>query len=234
MSIFTLSDTHLSLSLDKPMDVFGSRWSDYTEKLEKGWKSVVTENDTVVVAGDISWGMTLDEAKEDLLFLDSLPGRKIISKGNHDYWWSSLAKNKAFFEENGISTIDFLHNNAFEVEDKIICGSRGWFTDEKNCPRNADHSKIIAREAGRIEASIKCGLDLQSDKEIIVFLHFPPVFRDYVCGEIIDVLNKYKIGTVYYGHIHGTYNIPSSSFYEGIELCITSADYLNFVPLLVR
>lgn len=238
MPLFAFSDTHLSLSLDKPMDVFGCRWTDYVSKLEKGWKAVVSPDDTVIVGGDISWGMTLDEAKEDLLFLDRLPGKKIISKGNHDYWWSSLAKINNFFAENGINTISLLHNNAFAVENKIICGSRGWFNEEKNCPRNADHAKIVAREALRIGQSIKEGFSLKEsgnqDNELIVFLHFPPVFKDEVCREIIDVLKQYGIKKVYYGHIHGVYNIPADFEFEGITFSICSADYLNFVPLLVR
>ena len=236
MSIFVLSDTHLSLYNDKPMDIFGNRWQSYAQKLDRGWKSVVTDKDTVIIPGDISWGISLDEAKKDLLYIDSLPGQKYISKGNHDYWWSTVNKIGKFFEENRIQTIKLLHNNAYIVENCVICGTRGWYNESKNAPRDADYQKIVNREAGRLELSIKSGLGLHNseEKEILVFLHFPPVYRDYVCDEIIDVLHRYNIKRVYYGHIHGVYNIPAAFEYEGITFTITSADYLNFVPLLVE
>lgn len=234
MSLFALSDTHLSLYNDKPMDVFGNRWQDYSSKLDKGWRAVVTDKDTVVIAGDVSWGISLDEAKLDLIYLDSLPGQKIISKGNHDYWWSTAAKINAFFTENGISTIRILHNNAINAGNLTVCGTRGWFSEGKNAPREADFDKIVAREAGRLELSLKEGIKLSEENEKIVFLHFPPVYNDYVCREIIDVLHRHNVKRVFYGHIHGVYSLPSSFEYEGIVFSITSADYLNFVPTLVE
>ena len=234
MSLFALSDTHLSLYNDKPMDVFGNRWQDYANKLDKGWRSVITDKDTVVIAGDVSWGISLEEAKKDLLYIDSLPGQKIISKGNHDYWWSTAAKINAFFEENNITSIRTMHNNAFVIDDVTICGTRGWFSEGKNAPREADYNKIVAREAGRLELSLKEGLKISSSNEIIVFLHFPPVYNDYVCDEIIDVLHRYNIKKVCYGHIHGVYNLPSTFSFDGINFTITSADYLNFVPALIN
>ena len=234
MSLFALSDTHLSLYNDKPMDVFGNRWQDYANKLDRGWRAVVTDRDTVVIAGDVSWGISLEEAKLDLAYIDSLPGQKIISKGNHDYWWSTAAKINAFFEENGITTIKTMHNNAFNVGDLTLCGTRGWFSEGKNAPREADFDKIVAREAGRLELSLKEGLKLSEANEKIVFLHFPPVYNDYVCREIIDVLHKYGVKRVFYGHIHGVYNLPSTITFEDIRFTVTSADYLNFVPALVE
>ena len=234
MSLFALSDTHLSLYNDKPMDIFGNRWQNYAQKLDKGWRAVVTDKDTVVIAGDVSWGISLEEAKLDLLYIDSLPGKKIISKGNHDYWWSTASKINAFFEENGITTIKHMHNNAFVVDNVTVCGTRGWYSEGKNAPREADYDKIVAREAGRLELSIKEGLKLQQTNEIVVFLHFPPVYNDYVCYEILDVLKKYGIKKVFYGHIHGVYNLPSTLKYDGIDFTITSADYLNFVPTLIN
>ncbi|MBR5322977.1 MAG: metallophosphoesterase [Clostridia bacterium] len=233
MSLFALSDTHLSLYNDKPMDVFGNRWQDYANKLDLGWRAVITDKDTVVIAGDVSWGISLEEAKRDLLYIDSLPGQKIISKGNHDYWWSTAAKINAFFEENNITTIKTMHNNAFVVDNITVCGTRGWFSESKNAPREADYNKIVAREAGRLELSLKEGLKLSDSNEIIVFLHFPPVYNDYVCDEIIDVLHRYNVKKVCYGHIHGAYNLPSAISYDGIVFTITSADYLNFVPTLI-
>ena len=234
MSLFALSDTHLSLYNDKPMDIFGNRWQSYAQKLDKGWKAVVTDKDTVGIAGDVSWGISLEEAKLDLKYIDSLPGKKIISKGNHDYWWSTASKINKFFEENGITTISCMHNNAFVVDNVTVCGTRGWFSEGKNAPREADFDKIVAREAGRLEFSIKEGLKLSENNEIVVFLHFPPVYNDYVCDEILDVLHKYNVKRVFYGHIHGVYNLPQTIIYDGIEFSITSADYLNFVPLLVN
>lgn len=234
MSLFALSDTHLSLYNDKSMEVFGNRWQDYANKLDKGWRAVVTDRDTVVIHGDVSWGISLEEAKLDLLYLDSLPGQKIISKGNHDYWWSTAAKISQFFAENNITTIKILHNNSFKADGVTVCGTRGWYSESKNAPREADYDKIVAREAGRLELSVKEGLKADPCGEIIAFLHFPPVYNDYVCTEIVDVLKKYGIKDVYYGHIHGVYNLPSTVEYDGIRFNIASADYLNFVPTLVR
>lgn len=239
MSLFVLSDTHLSLSNDKPMDVFGPRWQGYTEKLRKNWCAVIGENDTVVIPGDISWGMTLAEAGADLKFIDALPGKKIISKGNHDLWWSSVKKNEEFFAANGIGSISLLHNNAYIYEDKLICGSRGWWNDEKLSPKNTDYEKLTAREAGRIRMSIEYGRNLWSqsgrtdEPEILMFLHFPPVFRDYECTEIIDVLEKYGVRRCFYGHVHMAYDTPSEIIRGGTSYFITSADYLGFVPLKI-
>ncbi len=234
MSLFALSDTHLSLYNDKPMDVFGCRWQDYAKKLDKGWKAVVTSDDTVIIAGDVSWGISLEEAKTDLLYLNSLPGQKIISKGNHDYWWSTASKISAFFEQNNIDTIKILHNNAHIVDNFVICGTRGWFCEGKNAPKEADYDKIVAREAGRLELSLATGMKMDGTKEPLVFLHFPPVYKDYVCREIVDVLHKYNVKKVFYGHIHGVYSLPHTFDFEGIDFTITSADYQNFVPLLIN
>ena len=234
MSLFALSDTHLSLYNDKPMDVFGCRWQDYAQKLDKGWKAVVSPDDTVVIAGDVSWGISLEEAKTDLLYLNSLPGQKIISKGNHDYWWSTASKISAFFEKNNIDTIKILHNNAHIVDNFVVCGTRGWFCEGKNAPKEADYDKIVNREAGRLEFSLAKGMKMDSEKEPVVFLHFPPVYRDYVCQEIVDVLHKYNVKKVFYGHIHGVYSLPHTFDFEGIDFTITSADYQNFVPLLIN
>ncbi len=158
MAIYTIADTHLSLTTDKPMDIFGSRWENYIEKLTNGWKSAVTDEDTVVIPGDISWGMNLEEALEDFRFLESLPGKKLLGKGNHDYWWTSLTKMNAFFEENGLTTLKFLYNNAYSCEDINICGSRGWYVDKNNSPKNTDYDKIVSREAARLELSLSAAV----------------------------------------------------------------------------
>ena len=237
MSLFSIADLHLSGAVDKPMDVFGSRWSDHTAKIVKRWKSVVTDSDTVVIPGDISWGMTLNDALPDFKLIDSLPGKKIIGKGNHDFWWETVTKMKRFFEKNGIETISFLYNNAHETDDFIICGTRGWYVEERlqNTVGDVDYMKIVQREALRLEASIKeaekisetCG-----EKPILAYFHFPPVFNGFICRELIDILKAHGIKHVYYGHIHGVYNVPKTFEFEGMEFTIVSADYLNFVPMI--
>lgn len=230
MSVFTIADTHFSLSVPKPMDIFGERWDRWTEKICESWRNTVGEEDTVIVPGDISWGMTMEEAAEDLKLLDSLPGEKIIGRGNHDYWWSTLSKMEKTFSELGITTIKILHNNAFEREGAVICGSRGWYIDEKGAPREADYQKIVAREAARLRLSLDAGNLLGEEKRKLVFFHFPPFFEPFLCREIIDVLHEYGISECFFGHIHGRYDVPSSVEFEDIRFTLISSDYLNFVP----
>ncbi len=241
MSLYVLSDTHLSISDNKPMDIFGARWSGYTEKLRDRWNRIVTEEDTVVIAGDISWAMSHTGALEDLRFIENLNGKKIIGRGNHDYWWTSLTKLNALCRENGFDSLQFLYNNAYAVEDFIICGSRGWYIDESNrkMPQDADYQKIVAREAIRLELSLNEAVKLRDKlkaadgqtREILVFLHFPPDFRGYVCSEIVAVLREFGIRRCYYGHIHGVYDIPASAVSGGIRYTLTSADFLDFTPM---
>lgn len=241
MAIYALADTHLSLSVDKPMDVFGSRWEGYMTKLDNGWHDTVTDDDTVIIPGDISWAMNLEEAKDDLWYLDDLPGKKIISRGNHDYWWDTVKKLTDFFAKNEIRTISLLHNNAYIVEDTLITGTRGWYPDSKNAPAESDFATVVAREAGRLTLSIEAGLKLLSSVppeaagriKRYTFMHFPPVYRDYVCREIVEILQHYEIKRCYYGHIHGVYDIPPVRVFEDIEFIPIAADYLDFVPLRV-
>ena len=242
MALFVIGDSHLSLSVAKPMDVFGSRWKGYVEKFKNGWESSVTENDTVVLAGDISWGMTMEEAKADFDFIEALPGQKIILKGNHDYWWQTMAKLDAFVAKNEYKTIRFLHNNAYETEDFIICGSRGWYTDDRNAPiRGADAAKVVAREVQRIAVSLNAGVKLRDaamergeEKEILTFLHFPPIFKGYICDEIILELYRKGIERCYFGHIHGSYDSAKVISYSDIDFYLISADYLLFEPLKIE
>ncbi|MBR6513980.1 MAG: metallophosphoesterase [Clostridia bacterium] len=233
MALFTLADTHLSITTHKPMDIFGSRWKDHTNRIKEEWEAVVTPDDTVVIPGDISWGMNFEEAKEDFLFLDALPGHKLISKGNHDYWWATKTKQDAFFNEIGITTISQLYNNAYKIGDRMVCGSRGWYNDDHNAPKDSDYDKIVNREVGRMELSIKAANDIDPNLEKLMFLHFPPVFGDYVCQEIVDCLKRHNIRRCYYGHIHGKYSCPPVHSYEGIDFYIISADYLEFKPMLI-
>lgn len=228
MSLFAISDTHLSFGTDKPMDVFRG-WENYEEKLLKNWKAIVNDNDVVVIPGDITWGMTLEEALEDFKFIDKLPGEKIILKGNHDYWWSTKRKADLFFESNGITTIKILNNNAYKAGDFALCGSRGWFFDSA---KQADE-KIVLREAGRLKASIEEADRLGGEK--IAFLHYPPIAGGQVCEEICNELIKGGVKRCYYGHLHGpaiSYSFNDEMF--GIEFRLISGDYLNFCPKLIE
>lgn len=236
MAVYCIADTHLSLAVPKPMDVFGNRWRDYVTKLKSRWNSVVSESDTVIVPGDISWGLNLEEAAEDIRFLSALNGKKIIGKGNHDLWWQSEKKLKEFFASEKIDNIYLLHNNAYEVEKLIICGSRGWFYDPKSSPPGADPEKISAREVIRTELSLKAAnaLDPVGTKEKLMFFHFPPVFKDFICADMIELLKRYGIKRCFYGHIHTSYDIPRTFEHEGIEMSIVSADYLDFIPLKIN
>lgn len=232
--LYTLSDTHLSLSCDKPMDVFGARWQNHAERLEKNWKSTVTPDDTVVIPGDISWGMTLDEARDDLAFINSLPGRKIIGKGNHDYWWDTAAKLERFKAENGFDTIDFMHNNAYFREGFIICGTRGWTCEES---LSADDKKLVERENLRLRISLDAALKLKAghpDAEIIPFMHFPAATPFAVHESMMDTLLEYGVERLYYGHLHGISgeNKICRTKY-GILLYLVSGDYLEFKPLKI-
>ena len=238
MALYAISDTHLSGAADKPMDIFGDRWKCYTEQLVEGWEALVGEDDTVVLAGDISWAMSIEEALPDLRLIDSLPGKKLIAKGNHDFWWATGAKLNAAVEENGFSTLKFLYNNSYLAEGFRICGSRGWFPDKKAAPSGTDFQKIVARECARIALSVRSEPipldDTPPDAPTLLFLHFPPAFGDVVCRPIVDTLHSLEIDRCFFGHIHGVYDVPPEYDFEGIRLSMTSADYLHFYPLLIR
>lgn len=224
MSVFVIGDPHLSLSVEKPMDIFRG-WNDYTNRLKSNWEAVVSPGDTVILPGDISWGMTLEEAKKDLEFINSLPGNKIIGKGNHDYWWCTMRKMLLFKEENRLDTIDFLFNNAYDTGEFAVAGTRGWFFDDKS--DNAE--KVILREAGRLSASIEAAKGF--GKEIVVFLHYPVVYESGVCTEILEVLKKYDIKRCYFGHIHGEKTGRYGKYeHDGITFSLVSADFLAFCP----
>ena len=227
MSLFAIADTHLSLSADKPMDIFEG-WSDYQSRLEKNWRAVVADGDTVVIPGDVSWAMGIEKAAADFAFLNGLPGRKIIMKGNHDYWWTTMRKMEKFLSVNGFDTISILHNNAYRVGDIAVCGTRGWFFDAE---QDAD-KKVLLREAGRLRTSVEAALVLGG--EPVVFLHYPPVSSTQVCAEIYNVLKDYGIRRCYYGHLH-SYATRTAFIGErdGIKFSLISGDYLEFVPKLV-
>lgn len=240
MSIFTIADLHLSTleATNKSMEVFGARWRDYTKRLEKNWKNLVSQNDTVIIPGDISWALSLSEAESDLKFLDSLPGKKILGKGNHDFWWATMKKHEQFFAEKSITTISFLFNNAHAVENFIIAGTRGWYHDEEagNQPSGADFEKLTNREALRLRASLTEANKLKAlypENEIIVFTHFPPFWNGKASENIISTLLEFGIKRLYFGHIHGNYTVPPRFEYSGIEMSLVSADYLSFVPKII-
>lgn len=229
MSVFAIADLHLSFGTDKPMDDF-SGWSNYVERLTDNWQAVVGEQDTVVIAGDISWGMTLKEAQADFAFLDKLPGNKLLLKGNHDYWWTTRRKMETFFEQCGFHTLRIVHNDAVAVGDIAVCGTRGWFYD---VDEDGDaNQKILLREAGRLKTSIQAAK--ATGLEPVVFLHYPPIYADTVCREIFDVLRQEGIRRCYYGHIHGQgIRRASTGVVDGVQLQLISGDSLSFMPMKI-
>lgn len=229
MSLFAIADLHLSLGEDKPMDVF-SGWNDYVQRLEDNWKRIVTENDTVVIAGDISWAMKLEQAVTDFKFINALPGRKIFLKGNHDYWWGTKSKIDKLLADNKLDTISVLFNNAYECGEFAVCGTRGWFLENET----PEDIKVLNREVGRLKTSVEMALKL--GKEPVAFLHYPPYYRGIECKEITDVLIEYNIKKCYYGHIHGKQNfrLAFEGEYKGIEFRLISCDRVQFTPVLVR
>ncbi|MBQ2743520.1 MAG: metallophosphoesterase [Oscillospiraceae bacterium] len=228
MAIYAIADLHLSKSVNKPMDVFGPLWHDYEKRIIKGFEKL-TEDDITVIPGDISWAMSLSESLLDFKMIDSFPGKKIISKGNHDYWWETATKTKRFFSENGITSIDILHNNAFKINDVAICGTRGWFYEEEN----GGSRKIYDREIGRLRRSLEEGQKFGA-RELLCFLHYPPVCAGYECEEITDMLNEFGVSRCFYGHLH-SYGHKSafSGMHKGVEYTLISADYLSFEPLFI-
>ena len=238
MALYVIADLHLDTkSNQKSMEVFGNRWNGYVNKIQKNWLKIVTDADTVILPGDISWALNLEEAIHDLRWIDALPGRKILMKGNHDFWWSTASKMQKFFCEKCINTIDVLNNNALEVENYILAGSRGWFTDRsmQNASQDVDYAKIINREVIRLKMSLDAAKKLQaaSGKEILVFLHFPPLWGDFRSEEILSLLKEYEIHRCYFGHIHSSYNTPSTFEDNGIRFQLIAADYLDFIPQIL-
>lgn len=232
MALYTIADLHLACSVQKPMDIFGGRWQGYMRKIERSWQSCVQQGDTVVIGGDLSWGIDFAQAKADFAYIDRLPGRKILLKGNHDLWWDTAKKMNAFVAENGFQNIQFLHNNCFFYEDIAICGTRGWFYEEdfKEC----HDEKIFRRELGRLETSLKLG-KAAAPQEILCFLHYPPIYANFRCGEILELLHKYEVRRCVYGHLHSeSLRWAVEGSYEGIEFLLASSDHLNFMPLRLR
>ncbi len=229
MALFAIADLHLSLGTDKPMDVF-SGWDKYVQRLETNWKKIVTTNDTVVIPGDISWAMKLDECYKDFEFINNLPGKKIFVKGNHDYWWTTKSKIDKYLKKNNFNTISVLFNNSYLVDNISVCGTRGWFIESES---NED-IKILNRELGRLKTSLDSAAKLGGIPT--VFLHYPPVYGNQECSEIINMLIEYNIKNCCYGHIHGIKNAKNfvEGIYKGINFHLVSCDKLGFIPYLVR
>lgn len=220
MALYAIGDPHLSLSCNKPMDVFGGAWENYVDKLREGF-SVVGPEDTVVLCGDLSWGMSLEQAEADFAFLNALPGRKLLLKGNHDYWWTTAAKMNRFFSEKGFDTFQLLHNNCHFYGETALCGTRGWFFEEHGDP------KVFNRELIRLETSLKAA----GEKEKLCFLHYPPRYQGYTCPEIIELLEHYRVRACYYGHLHGgSHRLAQEGTFNSVDYYLVAADYLDFQP----
>ncbi|MBR3978905.1 MAG: metallophosphoesterase [Oscillospiraceae bacterium] len=227
MALYAIGDLHLCLGAPKPMDVFGGAWSGYMDKLRQGM-SVIGPDDTTVLLGDLSWALGLEEAKDDFAWIDAIPGRKIILKGNHDYWWSTAAKFYRFCNDNGFSNQFILNNNHYEYDGFAICGTRGWFFEEE---RSGTHDeKVFKRELLRLEASLQSA----GESPKIVFLHYPPRYKGYECEEILELLKKYDVRRCFYGHLHGaSHGLAMEGLWDGVEYRLVSADKLNFQPFPV-
>jgi predicted phosphohydrolase len=227
MALYAIGDLHLCLGAAKPMDIFGGAWVGYMDKLRQGL-SVIEPEDTTVLLGDLSWALDLSGAKDDFSFVNDIPGRKIILKGNHDYWWSTASKFYKFCAENGFENQYILHNNHYVYEDWAICGTRGWFFEEE---RGGEHDeKVFKRELMRLEASLQAA----GDMEKIVFLHYPPKYKGYECAPILELLEKYEVGRCFYGHLHGpSHGLAMEGLWNGVDYRLVSADRLNFQPFRV-
>lgn len=227
MALYAIGDLHLCLGSPKPMDVFGGAWTDYMDKLKKGL-SVIGPDDTTVLLGDLSWALDLEQAQADFAWINQIPGRKIILKGNHDYWWSTAAKFNKFCEENGFSNMQILNNNHFEYDGWAICGTRGWFYESE---RSDGHDeKVFKRELLRLETSLKSAGDLNK----LVFLHYPPKYKGYECTQIMELFDKYQVRRCYYGHLHGpSHGLAMEGLWNSVEYRLVSADRLDFQPLAV-
>ena len=225
MALYAIGDLHLSLASNKPMDVFGAGWTNYVERIREGF-SALTEDDVTVLCGDLSWAMGLEESLEDFRFIDALPGKKYIIKGNHDYWWNTASKMKKFFEANGLTTLEVMHNNCFLYGDVALCGTRGWFYEE-DAAAGSHNDKVLQRELGRLETSLKAA----GEREKICFFHYPPLCQGFRCQEIIDLMEGYGVTTCCYGHLHGpTHRFAIQGRQGNIDYKLVSADFLGFQP----
>ena len=223
MSLYAIGDLHLSLKVNKPMDVFGPGWAGHIQRLEEAF-SRLGEEDVTVLCGDTSWGIDFAESLEDFRWIDRLPGRKLIVKGNHDYWWNTAAKMERFFEEKGFTTLRILHNNCLWYADTALCGTRGWFYEEE---KPGQSQKVFNRELMRLETSLKAA----GEAEKLCFLHYPPFYTGYRCEPILELLERYQVRACYYGHLHAaSHRLALQGRHGRVEYHMISADYLKFRP----
>ncbi|MBP3413366.1 MAG: metallophosphoesterase [Oscillospiraceae bacterium] len=229
MALYAIGDLHLSLGTDKPMDVFGGAWDGYMQKLEQGLK-VIQPEDTTVLLGDLSWALDLDGAREDFAFINRIPGRKIIIKGNHDYWWTTATKFYKFCEAEGFENIHILNNNYYEYGDVALCGTRGWFFEE-DATVGSHNDKVFKRELIRLETSLKEA----GERQKLCFLHYPPRYRGYECSEILTLLKQYGVQACYYGHLHGeSHKLAIEGLHDGVDYHLCAADFIKFNPVLIK
>ncbi len=232
MSIYAIADLHLPFGVDKPMDVFGNVWKDYTKKIYENWVKTVGENDTVVVPGDLSWATYLKDAYRDFDFINKLPGKKIITKGNHDYFFTTMAKMEKFLVENKFDTIKILQNSFFLEEDILITGTRGWDI----CAGGEEDKKILNREGIRLEMSLSSAKKAYPDKEIYVFMHYPPILKDIKHDNVfLSLFKKYNVKKCYFGHLHSKgIQTAFNGEYNNVSYELISADYLEFMPRKIK
>ncbi|MBO5317787.1 MAG: metallophosphoesterase [Oscillospiraceae bacterium] len=227
MALYAIGDLHLCLGAPKPMDIFGGAWVGYMEKLKTAF-SMIKPEDTTVLLGDLSWALDLQEAVADFSFINEIPGKKIILKGNHDYWWSTASKFYNFCKEKGFSDQYILNNNFYEYDGWAICGTRGWFYEEEKSGTHDE--KVFKRELLRLEASLKAAGDLPK----MVFLHYPPRYKGYECTEILQLLKQYEVRRCFYGHLHGqSHGLALEGLWDSVEFKLVSADRLDFKPYCV-
>lgn len=227
MSLYAISDLHLAFNVDKPMDIFGSKWENHVSRLEENWRRKITEEDTVLIGGDISWGMNMDETIEELDWIHKLPGKKIIIKGNHDYWWNSITKLNSMYDN-----MKFIQNNSFSYEDYGICGTRGWIIAEEENASEHD-KKIYNRELLRLRMSIEDARKKGFTK-IIAMIHYPPILEKDNKTKLVEILEEYNVEKVIYGHIHGQgLSRAFKGFIGSCEYILTSGDFIDFDPIKI-
>lgn len=253
MSIYAIGDLHLSLNKEKPMDIFGLNWKNHEHKIKENWEKTVSNDDLVLLPGDFSWKMHIKDMYEDFKFLNDLPGKKLLLKGNHDYWWTTLAKMREFVKENKFSNIDFVYNNSYLFEDKIIAGTRGWALNDTDNGVKMNH-----REEERLKISLQSGVDNFGDKEIICLMHYPPIVTEEInkledvnyelksnksentnnklkISNYVKIMKEYNVKTCLYGHLHGeSHKEAFEGIIENINFKLVSCDYLEFKLYKVR
>lgn len=230
MAIYALADLHLSFGTDKPMDIFGEKWENYTERIQRNWQSIVSDDDLVIVPGDVSWATYLSEAYEDFNFINELPGKKVIIKGNHDYWWTTLKKMEEFLTENNFDSIKILNNTAIAFENAAICGTRGWSVQENN---DADDERIIEREKKRLILTLEEAVKLKKER-LIVGIHYPPFDRHGEENGFLEIMRNYDVDICVYGHLHSyAHKNAVEGNLDGINLRLVAGDFVDFMPVKI-